>query len=709
MPKKRIEIKLDFEESTKTTGKYLVFDIETTGLPINRYAPSNDFKNWPYVVQIAWLLFDDEGKLIEHKNFYLKQPVEIPADATNIHGITTAMMLEQGIEPSNVYANFKKAIDNTEYLISHNIDFDIPIVHCDFLRNGMQWDFPNNRMFCTMKTGTNFCKIPQSNGEYKWPTLTELYQKCFYPGYSMRIYSDATSTSNVHGANIDAAMVAQCFFKLKELGFFEGLKTNITAKHLSAEQIEDNFENLHKFRESIGYTRSDDLRYIAEIKHLGLGTSRVLKDEFKWRLDNTVEAQFKKWDERWAKLCDKKKSQADKEAGLNIAQERTRDAQEKQKQIEDLLIYALNIDSTVNWDSLKDTKEFKVPNPKYILERRLAVIVPPAPPTYRELPKEPYKGLYEPELSLVDKIFKSPKEKKLKQAETLYQEAMDAWKKLIDETNSFNSNLKEQYEQKLKEFEEQKQTVNKRFDALEKDWEKEKEAFYNNQKAYNDKIEKLKDNYLQKNVEAIIQYCEMVLNNSPYPETFPKDFDLDYNSDRRLLIVEYVLPAPDDLPTLTDVKYVATKKESKESFLSEKQLSEIYDSAIYKITLRTLHELFGADKADALEEIILNGWVNAINKATGKKVSNCIVTIQARKAEFNEIDLSNVDPKICFKNLKGIGSSKLSSMTALQPFARINDNDQRFISSHEGANQLSEVEKNGRYFKMRKSKNIYKV
>jgi hypothetical protein len=78
----------------------------------------------------------------------------------------------------------------------------------------------------------------------------------------------------------------------------------------------------------------------------------------KIEFDNKDEAQFKKWDEQWAKLCEKKKSQADKEASLNIAQERTRDAQEKQKQIDDLLIYALDIDATVNWDSLKDMKEF---------------------------------------------------------------------------------------------------------------------------------------------------------------------------------------------------------------------------------------------------------------------------------------------------------------------------------------------------------------
>jgi len=693
---KRIEINFDFEDSTKTTGKYLVFDAETTGFPINKHAPPDDFKNWPYVVQIAWLLFDDEHKLIEHNNFYLKQSVEIPADATKIHGITTAMMLEQGIEPSNVYANFKKAINNTEYLISHNIDFDIPVVHCEFLRNGMKWDFPNNRMLCTMKTGTSFCKIPpQRNGEYKWPKLTELYQKCFYPGYSMSIFPDATSTSNVHSANIDAAMTAQCFFKLKELGLFKELNSKTTANSISDEQIEDNFENLHKFRESIGYTHSDDLRYITEIRHLGLGTSRVLKDTEKYRLDNTVEAQFKKWDEQWAKISHKKKSQANKEASLNIAQERTRDAQEKQKQIEDLLIYALNIDATVNWDSLKDTKEFKVPNPKNILERRLAVIAPPAPPTYRDLPKEPDLGLYKPQLSLVDKIFKSLKKKKIKQTETLYQEAMNAWKKSIDETNSFNSNLKEQHEQKIKEVEEQKQTVNKRFDALEKDWEREKEAYNDSQKEHNETTEKLKENYFNKNAEAVIQYCEMVLNNSQYPETFPKDFDLDYNSDSKLLIVEYVLPAPDDLPMLIDVRYIAAKKELKESYLSETQLSKIYDSAIYKITLRTLHELFEADKVEALEEIIFNGWVNAIDKATGKKVSNCIVTIQARKAEFNEIELSNVDPKICFKNLNGIGSSKLTSFTAVQPIAQINKNDKRFIPYHEVTNQLNEVEKNG--------------
>ena len=71
----------------------------------------------------------------------------------------------------------------------------------------------------------------------------------------------------------------------------------------------------------------------------------------------------------------------------------------------------------------------------------------------------------------------------------------------------------------------------------------------------------------------------------------------------------------------------------------------MFDDSMYKITLRTIHELFEADKANALAAISFNGWVNAINKATGKTENNCIVSIQVKKEEFLEIDLSNVDAK----------------------------------------------------------------
>ena len=102
----------------------------------------------------------------------------------------------------------------------------------------------------------------------------------------------------------------------------------------------------------------------------------------------------------------------------------------------------------------------------------------------------------------------------------------------------------------------------------------------------------------------------------------------------------------------------------------------------------SVHELFEADKANALEAISFNGWVNAINKATGKTENNCILSIQTKKSEFLEIDLANVDPKTCFKNLKGVASSKLSTLTPIQPLLQISKTDKRFVEGYNVTNEI---------------------
>ena len=36
----------------------VIFDVETTGLPIKRRAALTDYENWPYIAQISWIVFD---------------------------------------------------------------------------------------------------------------------------------------------------------------------------------------------------------------------------------------------------------------------------------------------------------------------------------------------------------------------------------------------------------------------------------------------------------------------------------------------------------------------------------------------------------------------------------------------------------------------------------------------------------------------------
>ncbi|VTP98814.1 restriction endonuclease [Sphingobacterium daejeonense] len=454
--------------------------------------------------------------------------------------------------------------------------------------------------------------------------------------------------------------------------------------------MSENFKKLHVINRSEEYLKNYQVRYVAEISHLGLNTYRVLKDKESWILDNKIDNQFKKWDEQWSKIILKNNVQTTKIANQKLAEEKTREAQEALLQIENILFQTLTVDDAIDWNSLKNKKKFTESNPQNLLEKELKKLVVPKKKGYKKLPKEPNKADFQPKFNFFDKILKSVKQQKILKSEKKYHEAMDNWNKEIQQIENINTTIDKDYTILLEKHLKSEELLLKKFNSLEIEWLKSKDEFNNKQKVHNLKIEKLKEQYFQKEENAIIEYCELVLNNSQYPDTFPKDFDLEYKSESDLLIIDFVLPSPSDFPKLSEVKYIATKKEIKEYYISELQLAKMYDTAIYNICLRTLHEIFEADKAIAIDIIVFNGWVETINRANGKKINSCIVSLQAKKEEFNQIDLSHVDPKACFKSLKGVGSSKLHSITSIKPLIQINRNDKRFVDSYDIAHMLDE-------------------
>ena len=104
---------------------YLIFDTETTGLPRNWNAPLTDFDNWPRAIQIAWQLHDDMGNLLEHKDYLIKpNGFDIPYDAERIHGISTHLAEEQGIDLEDVIAEFNDALSRSKFVVGQNIRRD---------------------------------------------------------------------------------------------------------------------------------------------------------------------------------------------------------------------------------------------------------------------------------------------------------------------------------------------------------------------------------------------------------------------------------------------------------------------------------------------------------------------------------------------------------------------------------------------------------
>lgn len=185
---------------------YLFFDTETTGIPGNYKAPASDLKNWPRLVQIAWLVTDAQGAEIATAEHIVKpNGFTIPPDAAKIHGISTDLAMKKGMDIKPILEQVAKVISEASVLIAHNVQFDEKILGSELMRAGYPNRVEAKQRLCTMQSATNYCRISGRYG-YKWPTLQELYLKLFQEKFT-----------GAHQALVDVRACARCYFELKRL------------------------------------------------------------------------------------------------------------------------------------------------------------------------------------------------------------------------------------------------------------------------------------------------------------------------------------------------------------------------------------------------------------------------------------------------------------------------------------------------------------
>ncbi|MDG2658814.1 restriction endonuclease, partial [Vibrio parahaemolyticus] len=142
-------------------------------------------------------------------------------------------------------------------------------------------------------------------------------------------------------------------------------------------------------------------------------------------------------------------------------------------------------------------------------------------------------------------------------------------------------------------------------------------------------------------------------------------------------------PNPTLVPNITEYKYIATRKEVKSVEMKKKDFEEFYESIIFQITLRTIHEIFEAVYNNDVNIVVFNGWISYIDEATGNDSTSCIISVQASREEFEPIKLDRIDYKKCIQSLKGLFAGKLTTLSPVKPIMTLQTNDKRFVESKE--------------------------
>lgn len=424
-----------------------------------------------------------------------------------------------------------------------------------------------------------------------------------------------------------------------------------------------------------------------EVHHAGLNKYRHIRGSDKYVVEQKATAQRLTWDEMWKKkqTAEKKKRDRDssvrgKEEKKKLAITKTDEAKKAIIELETILLHTLKVNDVIDWSSLFNNKKYNVTKPvkkKYAVKK-------PAKIKRALIPPEPISSdvKYKPSLGFFDKLFSKARKRKEAEAEALFFDDQKSWKKKKLREQKRNDEMESAYPKNVQLWESQKYAFESKQVDLISNWELDKRKYEATLEEGKRKILDKKSQYQNKATGAIIDYCEMVLTNSEYPDYFPQEWDIEYKENNKILIIDYSLPDLEKLPTINAVKYVASRDEFTESALSNAALNKLYDVLLYQIAIRTIHELYEADVVDAIDSIVFNGWVDSIDKATGHSVNSCIMSLQASKDEFLKINLEKADSKACFKQLKGVGSSKLHGLSPVAPIICIDKEDRRFISAY---------------------------
>lgn len=212
---------------------YIVFDIETTGLPVEKNG-TLDFAKVG-VTEIGAVECNSDHKRVGGFSALLRQPVgyEISPEAQEVSGISHELLLCEGLPPLEALGEFQNFISyGADWLVGHNIiNFDIPAIRAFSAHLACPINF-GNLIFIDTKLAWKAWCLGMKRGKFE-----DLLH--FYGRVQAERYHVKTSLIHVlntmcgrtvkqgHRAEGDACLTSLVFGKLYSRGIIEAVLGDI--------------------------------------------------------------------------------------------------------------------------------------------------------------------------------------------------------------------------------------------------------------------------------------------------------------------------------------------------------------------------------------------------------------------------------------------------------------------------------------------------
>jgi len=324
------------------------------------------------------------------------------------------------------------------------------------------------------------------------------------------------------------------------------------------------------------------------------------------------------------------------------------------EEIDSLLLATLEVDDHVDLNTLR----IAIAHPPFA---RSDLETPTPPPSTFLDPPQPVCAMPDPPKGILGSLFgKKAHAKAVAEATEDYERAIAVWESRVTQQEMRRRAAAEQHAraevQRLQALEAERNRYIAECEAREAEAAKR-----------NAEIDELIANLGYGTVDAVQEYISIVLSNSTYPNHFTVEHDFSFDPTTAELGLRVTVPPPDAIPDIKSYKYTKSSDEITKTHFSKKACRERYANAVHQVALRSLHEVFEADRRGLVKTIALEVGTETSDPATGQQTFLLFVAVGAERTSFLELNLSNVVPSATLAHLGAATSKNPYELVTVDP------------------------------------------
>lgn len=258
---------------------------------------------------------------------------------------------------------------------------------------------------------------------------------------------------------------------------------------------------------------------------------------------------------------------------------------------------------------------------------------------------------------------------------------------LIELHNKLNKKYKQDNEKAIKKYE----VVKAKYDQSVQEYTQSVEDINQRCQAECDRqnlaIKLLRDGFASFGKDGVEGYVDFLLKRIPLPRSIPREWKLCYSPENKILIVDYRFPY---IPDLKIVKLVGLKTRNEWKLVNKSERKELAQEIHPSLSVRIAYEIARHDDLNAIDAIVINGWLRYSDQSTGNVKETYCSSILCQKEELLNLNLNSIDPVKCFQSFKGRSAGESFDVVPITPILSLDTQDKRWVDAKEVLSHLNE-------------------